>query len=103
MVGELSTTWGSLRPTFRRTLLALLKKNILVKIRYPAAIIEFLVGAVIWMLMEPVVRLARDTFSPTGTDPPLRYTPLIPEDLIYVLCDHGASDTGRTSEKREHA
>ena len=41
---------------------ALMKKNLLLKIRRPAAIIEFLVACVIWLVLLPIWKLARKDY-----------------------------------------
>ena len=76
--------WTNRRPNFHRTVRALFKKNILIQVRKPSAMIEFVVGVVIWAVLYPIWLLARKSYD-GQQDPPLEYTPLIPTDLLIFF------------------
>ena len=76
--------WTERRPTFNRTVKLLFKKAWLIKIRHPAAIIEFIVALLIYIVMYPVWVLARSNVADV-VDPPITYTPAAMSLMTFFL------------------
>jgi ABC-type multidrug transport system ATPase subunit len=56
---KLQLSWTNRKPTFRRTVGALFKKNWLLKVRRPAAIVEFILACVIIFPLQPIYEIAQ--------------------------------------------
>lgn len=67
---------------FNRTLRALFKKNILIKIRRPISIVEFIIATVLWVVLYPCYKVARKDYS-GNVDPGLYYDRVIPSSVAY--------------------
>lgn len=76
--------WTTRKPNFHRTVRALFKKNILIKVRKPSAMIEFFVGVIVWLVILPIWILGRKEFD-GQLDPPLEFTPIIPVQLLLFF------------------
>jgi ABC-type multidrug transport system ATPase subunit len=82
MSSDAAYGWTDRKPSIRRVLFALLKKNILIKVRHPTSIIEFLIGCGIWIVMYPIWKMARADYEGTSISPELAYNPIVPNRLL---------------------
>jgi ABC-type multidrug transport system ATPase subunit len=64
-----------------RIVTGLLKKLYLIKVRRPAAIVEFIAGCIIWFILLPIRTFARISW-PGDREPPLNFTSPIPNNLM---------------------
>ncbi|OHT00521.1 ABC transporter family protein [Tritrichomonas foetus] len=81
---EFETTVVRRTGKFNSVVRALFKKSILIKIRHPATIIEFLLACIIWLTILPGYKFARKEYS-GSLHPQVKYTSLIPTKLFIFF------------------
>lgn len=80
-----STAWLNRRPTFGRTLKALMKKLWLIKIRHVASVVEWVIACLVYIILYPVWYLAQIDY--VGIEHPVStpVTPNITNLAIFFL------------------